>query len=174
MCPLSYYIAEKIPILKHCWGITFFVTLLSCSQSWNIADVYVVILHCWAVPKLITLLSHVLSYYLAELFPILKQCSGTPCLITMLRCSESWKFAFVLPVLLRCWAVPNPKTFLMFPCAIKTSCLLQPTIEHRNLHRSRQISLLLVDVILDSDWLPTMLRQNRQQCIRIDHSLAMY
>ena len=30
------------------------------------------------------------------------------------------------------------------------------------------------DVILDSDWLPTTLRQNRQQCIKIDHSSAMY
>ena len=51
---------------------------------------------------------------------------------------------------------------------------LQPTIQHKNLHRSRQISGLLGDVILGSDWLQTTLRRNRQQCIKIDHSSVVY
>ena len=51
---------------------------------------------------------------------------------------------------------------------------LQPIIKHRNLHLSRQLSGLLGDVILDSDWPPTTLRENRQQCIKIEHSLTMY
>ena len=51
---------------------------------------------------------------------------------------------------------------------------LEPIIEHRNLHTSRQLSGLLGDVILHSDWLPTPLRKNRQQCFKIDHSSTMY
>ena len=51
---------------------------------------------------------------------------------------------------------------------------LRPIIGHRNLHLSRQLSGLLGDVILDSDWLPTTLRENQQQCIKIEHSLTMY
>ena len=61
-------------------------------------------------------------------------------------------------------AVPN----------LKTVKPLQPIIEHKNLHLSRQLSGLLGDVILDSDWLSTTLRDNRQQCIKIEHSLTMY
>ena len=47
------------------------------------------------------------------------------------------------------------------------------TIEHRNLHRSRQISRLLGDVIIGSHWLPSTLRENQQQCIEIDQRSAL-
>ena len=71
---LSCYIAELFPILKHCWGILYLITLLRFSQSWNIADVYPHLLPCWVVPKLKTLLMYSVCYYMAELKPILLHC----------------------------------------------------------------------------------------------------
>ena len=50
---------------------------------------------------------------------------------------------------------------------------LQPIVERRNLHLSRQRSGFLGDVILNSDLLATTLRESRQQCIKIDQSLTM-
>ena len=86
---LSCYIAELFPILEHCWGILYLITLLRSSQSWNIADEYPDLLHCWAVAHLITLLRHTLSNYSAEMFPILKHCWRILWLVTLLRCSQS-------------------------------------------------------------------------------------
>ena len=51
---------------------------------------------------------------------------------------------------------------------------LQPIIEPRNLHPSRQLSGFLGDVILDFGWLPTTFGENRQQSKKIDLSSTMY
>ena len=61
----------------------------------------------------------------------------------------------------------------LWSTVIVFKCSLQPIIEHSNLHPSQQLSGILGDVILDSYWLPT-LRDNQQQCIKIDHSSTMY
>ena len=68
MYTLSFYIAEKLPILEHCRRITWLVTLLSCFPSYNIAEAYFIFLRCWDVPNLKTLLTYTLSYYIAEMF----------------------------------------------------------------------------------------------------------
>ena len=90
MYTLSHYIAEKFPILKHCWCIPCLITLLRCSQSWNIADVYLVSLHCWKVPNLKTLLMYNLCYYMAELYPILLHCRTMIYLIHCCRLSRNF------------------------------------------------------------------------------------
>ena len=55
------------------------------------------------------------------------------------------------------------RSFALLFCRkqVKTVNFFQPIREHTNLHLSRQLSGLLGDVILDSEWLPTTLRENR-------------
>ena len=47
-----FYIAELYPILIHCWGIPYFITMLSNSQT---------LIHCWAIPNTNTSLRYSLS-----------------------------------------------------------------------------------------------------------------
>ena len=90
---LSFYIAEQFlkaiitepyPILTHCWGIPYLITLLSNSQK---------LIHCWATPNRITLLRHSLFCYIAEYFP------------TSLHTE-------LYPILIHCWCIPNFDTLL--------------------------------------------------------------
>ena len=48
----TFYIAELWPMLIHCWGIPYLITLLSNSQK---------LIHCWAEPNPNTLLRYSLS-----------------------------------------------------------------------------------------------------------------
>ena len=66
---LFQYVAELYPILTHCWGIPYLITLLSNSQF---------TIHCWAIPKPNTLLRYSPSYYTAEQIPISIQCWAIP------------------------------------------------------------------------------------------------
>ena len=111
---LFYYIAEHFrisvhtelyPILSHCWGIPYLITLLSTSR---------ILIHCWATPNPNTLLRYSLFYYIAEhfrisihtqLYPILSHCWGIPYLITLLSNFQ---------ILVHCWATPNPNTLLRY------------------------------------------------------------
>ena len=81
---LFCYIAELFPILWHCWGILYLITLLRCFISWNLADVYPDLLHCWAVPNLKILLMFSVCYYIAELYPIIVYCRTMVYLKTLL------------------------------------------------------------------------------------------
>ena len=63
---IQLYIAEKYPVLIHCWGvytilllcwgIRYLINLLSYTQHYYIVVVYSSLLHCWAIPNRKTIL----------------------------------------------------------------------------------------------------------------------
>ena len=102
MYTLSCYIAEKLPILKHCWPITCLVTLVSCSPSNKIAEAYFILIRCLDVPHPETRSTYTLFWYIAELFPILKHCWRIPCAITWLSYTLSWYIVELWSILIHC------------------------------------------------------------------------
>ena len=107
---LSCYIAEKIPIWKHCECIFYSFTLLRSSQPWNIADVKRVLLSCCSAPTLETLLRPILSYKLV-------------------RSSQVWNIADLQTVLLNCLVVPDLETLLMYTLSFYIDEKF-PTLKH--------------------------------------------
>ena len=122
-------ITELYPILTHCWGKPYLITLLSNSQ---------ILIHCWAILNSNTLLRYTPSQNIAEqfpisiiteLYPIITHCWDIPYLITLLSNSQR---------LILCWAIPNPNTLLRyslsyyiaeeFPISIHTE--LYPILTH--------------------------------------------
>ena len=126
--PISI-ITELYPIITHCWGKPYLITLLSNSQ---------ILIHCWAILKSNTLLRYTPSQniteqfpisIITELYPILTHCWGKPYLITLLSNSQ---------ILIHCWAILNSNTLLrytpsqniaeQFPISIITE--LYPILTH--------------------------------------------